>query len=122
MKRKICTMIIGVIFALNGYTQSNINVVRPLQGDLQPNVITMTSKHLASVDINLYSALRFQNIDLIKGEFTGENLTGKYFTLICKDIWNGEITEVDTIVSPKTYKTRGPTNTRRYYFVRFIMW
>gem|GEM_PF-4830187 len=100
-------MIIGVIFALNGYTQSNINVVRPLQGDLQPNVITMTSKHLASVDINLYSALRFQNIDLIKGEFTGENLTGKYFTLICKDIWNGEITEVDTIVSPKTYKTRG---------------
>ena len=106
MKKRICVTIIGVVFALQGYTQSNFNVERPLQ-ETKPNTFKMTSKPINSVDMNLASALRFLNMHLIQTEFTGENLTGKYFTIICKNIWNGEITDIDTIVSPKTFKSNG---------------
>ena len=112
-------MIIGVVFALNGYTQTNLNVVYPLQGDTQPNVIKLTTKHIAMDNMDLAAVLRFHNIDFIKGEFTGENLQGKYFTLICKNIWNGEITEVDTIVSARIFKNvfgRSPIQRETYTF------
>ena len=84
-------MIIGVLFALHGYAQTN--------------TVKVTTKYPENRD--LIYLLRFHGIDFIKNEFTGENLQGKYFTLRCKNIWNGEITKIDTIVSSELFKSIG---------------
>lgn len=43
--------------------------------------------------------LTFENIDKYKVEFTGDQIKGKNYSLIVKKLWDGKVTEIDTIIN-----------------------
>ena len=102
-QKRILMLLFAILIA--GVSFGQINVFTFGQND--PSIIKMTSRHIASDNRDLATVLRLFNADFTKSEFTGENLQSKYFTLICKNIWNGEITEIDTIISAKYFKSIG---------------
>lgn len=51
--------------------------------------------------------LMFQNIDYFRVKFIGEGLTGKYFSVYCKEMWDGEVRKIDTVVTAETQKRIG---------------
>lgn len=46
--------------------------------------------------------LDFQNIDFFTLKFSGKGLINKYFCLITKEMWNGKLKKVDTVLNSKT--------------------
>ena len=50
----------------------------------------------------LTNVLDFQNIDYFRVKFVGQKLKGKYFSMYCKEIWDGEVRKVDTLINSKT--------------------
>lgn len=43
--------------------------------------------------------LSFEGIDYYNVQFIGEKLKGRYFSLVLKELWDGKVTNIDTIVS-----------------------
>lgn len=48
------------------------------------------------------SILQFQNIDYFRVKFAGRKLKGKYFSMYCKEMWDGKLRKVDTLINSKT--------------------
>jgi hypothetical protein len=63
--------------------------------------IKMISEY-GSDNFEVTSILQFQNIDYFRVKFTGKNLKGKYFTMYCKEMWDGKLKTVDTLINSKT--------------------
>ena len=79
------TFFILLLFPVVGFSQSN-------------NEITMTTDY-GSDNQELQDILTFEKIDYYHVEFAGTNLKGKNFSLISKEVWNGEVTKIDTIAN-----------------------
>ncbi|SDT03626.1 hypothetical protein [Winogradskyella sediminis] len=60
--------------------------------------IKMTSEY-GSENQELQDIMNLENIDYYKVKFIGDDLKGKNFQLIVKEMWNGKIKEVDTVVN-----------------------
>lgn len=60
--------------------------------------IKMTTEY-GSKNPEIHDILTFDGIDYYKVQFIGEELKGKHFSLITKKLWDGKITEIDTIVN-----------------------
>ena len=65
------------------------------------------SSSLASNE-ELKDVLFFQQIDYYRVGFTGEDLGGKTFSLVAKEIWAGEIVAVDTIIDTSLNSNLSP--------------
>jgi hypothetical protein len=65
-----------------------------------PADIKMVSEY-GSTNAELTSILMFQNIDYFRVKFTGKNIKGKYFSMYCKEMWNGKLKKVDTLINSK---------------------
>lgn len=59
--------------------------------------IKMTSNFDAK-NIELFNLMDFQNIDYYQSNFTG-NIKNKHVAIISKEVWNGEITKIDTVIN-----------------------
>ncbi len=53
-------------------------------------------------DQELTNILGFQNIDYFRVKFNGQKLNGKYFSVYCTEMWDGEIRKIDTLINSKT--------------------
>lgn len=53
------------------------------------------------------NVLHFQNIDYYKTYITGHDLKSKYLSMVAKEIWNGELTRIDTMLNTKKYGVAG---------------
>jgi len=60
-----------------------------------------------SKDQELTRILKFQNIDYYNVKFTGQKLKGKYFSMYCKEIWDGEVRKIDTLINSKANSSVG---------------
>lgn len=61
--------------------------------------ITMTSTTVENLD--LADVLKFQNIYFYKIQFQGAGLVGKDYTIVAKEIWDGEVKATDTIFNSR---------------------
>ncbi|WP_228237926.1 hypothetical protein [Allomuricauda sp. M10] len=52
-----------------------------------------------STNQEIQDILSFEGIDYYHVQFIGEALKGKHVSIIAKKLWDGEITEIDTIVN-----------------------
>lgn len=52
-------------------------------------------------DKNIYEAFRFQGIEVINLRFSGENLKNKDYTILLKELNNGVLSNIDTLISTK---------------------
>lgn len=68
--------------------------------------INMISDY-GSENFEITNILQFQNIDYYRVKFTGQKIKGKYFSLICKEMWNGKLSKVDTILNSKSNQRVG---------------
>jgi hypothetical protein len=70
-------------------------------GQMEPADIKMISEY-GSNNSETTSILQFQNIDYFRVKFVGKNLKEKYFAMYCKEIWDGKVKKVDTLIDSKT--------------------
>ncbi len=56
----------------------------------------------------LHDVLTFEGIDNYNVQFIGEELSGKHFSIIVKNLWDGRITKIDTIVNTANMKGMPP--------------
>ena len=61
--------------------------------------IKMTSTTTDNAD--LLNLLRFQEVHLHKIHFRGESLVGKHYTIVVKEMWNGELKRTDTLINTR---------------------
>jgi len=75
--------------------------------------IKMTTEYIQSEE--LQDVLMFEGIEYFTIQFTGDSLIGRDIMLVSKEIWNGDITEIDTIVNSaqNKYVTKLDTDTFR---------
>ncbi len=59
----------------------------------------MMSAQYASADTDMSDLLAFEKIDYFKVQFSGDDLIGKNYKLIVKEIWQGTITQTDTLIN-----------------------
>lgn len=59
--------------------------------------IVMTTKGPESEELGYL--MRFQGIDYFDADFQGSELVGKDYLFLVKEIWNGEIRKIDTLVN-----------------------
>ncbi|MDQ3395541.1 MAG: hypothetical protein M3512_15730 [Bacteroidota bacterium] len=90
MKHLILTIIISSI------THLVSGQVNPSTADLK-----MISE-FGSENSEVTNILQFQNIDYYRVKFAGQKLKGKYFSLYCKEMWDGEVRKVDTLINSKS--------------------
>lgn len=50
-------------------------------------------------DKSLSQLLQFQNIEMYNVKFEGEALKGKNYYIVAKEIWNGKIKSIDTLIN-----------------------
>jgi hypothetical protein len=62
--------------------------------------IKMISEY-GSKNSEVTNILQFQNIDYFRVKFVGRKLKGKYFTMYCKEMWDGKVKNIDTLVNSK---------------------
>jgi hypothetical protein len=91
MKHSILTIILLSV-SLFGYGQ-----IKSTTADAD---IKMQSRS-GSKNSELANILQFQNIDYYDVRFIGQKLKGKYFSVYCKEIWNGEVRKIDTLLNSK---------------------
>lgn len=58
--------------------------------------IKMITKNVQSEELS--NLLNFEDINYYRVIFTGDSLKGKDFSIVSKEIWNGIVTKVDTII------------------------
>ncbi|MEO1033786.1 MAG: hypothetical protein AAFX55_20555 [Bacteroidota bacterium] len=58
----------------------------------------MTAEY-SSKNSDLRDILSFEKIDFFRINFTGTELVGKDYSLIAKEIWNGKVSNIDTLVN-----------------------
>ena len=61
------------------------------------------------------SLLLFQNIDYHKVKFIGNGLSSKYFTVLVKEMWDGEVKKIDTLINSKVNKKMGTIGSDTLY-------
>jgi len=64
--------------------------------------IKMTTKNVQSDELS--DLLNFEDINYYNISFAGDSLIGKDYLIISKEIWNGVITKVDTIMDSSNNK------------------
>lgn len=69
----------------------------------QNSEIKMISKY-GSDNQEIQDILTFDGIDYYNVQIVGEELKGKHYSIIVKKIWDGEITEIDTIANSAKMK------------------
>jgi len=60
---------------------------------------------------DLYRMASWQGIHYEKAKFSGKELKGKYYYVVSKELWNGEIKNIDTLFNTKTNKYLGAIKT-----------
>lgn len=86
MKIKLSLLLILLIPTLS-FSQTFVN-----------EEIKMSATYSAE-DSDLRDILSFEKIDYFKINFTGKKLIGKNYSLIVKEIWDGNITNSDTLIN-----------------------
>ena len=86
MKTLILTLIVGLLFP------------RFMVGQIDENSIKMISEY-SSENLEIREILAFERIDYYKIAFVGSKLIGKDYSLVVKEIWNGEIKTNKTLIS-----------------------
>ncbi|WNJ20301.1 hypothetical protein [Pontibacter sp. G13] len=59
---------------------------------------------------DLMDLYTFQGIDYYQVMIAGKNLKGKEYSLIAKEIWNGELKQIDTLIHSPSTRMIGPLN------------
>lgn len=72
-----------------------------LFGQSDSSEIKMISEY-GSKNKEINNLLLFQNIDYYNVKFVGKDLKQKYFSVLAKEIWDGKIKNIDTIINSKT--------------------
>src|SRR5258706_2586891 len=78
-------------------------------GFSQSGAIKMISEY-GTKDQELSNVLDFQNIDYYNVKFIGAGLKHKFFSLIVKEMWDGRLTKLDTIINSKSNNKIGKIN------------
>ncbi|QGY46623.1 hypothetical protein GM418_24070 [Maribellus comscasis] len=60
--------------------------------------IKMTTEY-CSENPELQDILTFENIDYFKVKVTGKELKGKFFSLVVKELWDGQVSKTDTLIN-----------------------
>ena len=81
-----------IIFFL---TQTTYGQSKTVVADIQ-----MFSEY-GSKNAEVTNILQFQNIEYFRAKFAGENLKGKYFSMYCKEMWDGKVKKLDTLINSK---------------------
>lgn len=68
--------------------------------------IKMTA-HYGSDNQETTDILKFQNIDFHRVSFIGKGLKETYFSLVAKEIWDGKVKRIDTVINTKTRQKIG---------------
>jgi hypothetical protein len=68
--------------------------------------IKMISEY-GSNNFEVTNILQFQNIDYFRVKFVGRRLKGKYFMMYCKEMWDGKLKNIDTLINSKRNKRVG---------------
>ena len=90
MKHLILTIIISSITQLvSGQAKSSTADIKMIS-------------EFGSKNFEVTNILQFQNIDYFRVKFAGQKLKGKYFSMLCKEMWDGEVRKVDTLINSKT--------------------
>lgn len=97
MKKIILTIVLSLMYSLS-FSQK----------------IIMSTERVESSD--LQELLSFESIDYYKVLFTGKSLLGKDYLLVSKEIWNGVITKIDTIVDSSKNKRIPKINKETFGF------
>lgn len=71
--------------------------------------IKMVSEY-GSENAEVSNILVFQNIDYYQTSFTGKSVKNKHFVLLAKEMWDGEVSRIDTIVNTLSQGSRGKIN------------
>lgn len=79
------------------------------------NQIKMTSVY-SSDNSEIKDILMFENIDYYKLKFAGSELIGKDYSMIVKEIWNGKIKNIDTLVNSAKNNRLEKLNTHELEF------
>ena len=64
--------------------------------------VTMHSEY-GSKNREIAQLLEFQGIDQYRSSFNGESVKGRHFLLTVKSMWDGELTNTDTIINTVQY-------------------
>ena len=75
----------------------------------RPAEIKMVSEY-GSENAEVSNILEFQNIDFYQTSFIGESVKNKHFIILAKEMWDGEISRIDTIVNTLSQGDRGKIN------------
>jgi len=65
--------------------------------------IRMISEY-SSENTEIKDLFIFENIDYYKLTFVGKELKGKYFSIVVKEYWDGELTRIDTLTNTAKYE------------------
>ncbi len=87
--KKLCELLLSGMLSL---------VALGAFGQKQNSSIQMLSDY-SSDNPDLRDLLFFEGIDYYKIKFVGAALAGKDYVLVAKEIWNGEIKKIDTLVN-----------------------
>lgn len=74
-----------------------------LYGQIIPQSIILNSERSSDNEV-INDMLDLDNIDYYRFTFSGEGLIDKQYLLTVKELWNGEITMIDTIMNSSKYK------------------
>lgn len=67
------------------------------QTEESKSIIKMKTES-GSENQELQDIINFEKIDYYKTEFIGADLKGKHYSLVVKEIWNGKVKHIDTIL------------------------
>lgn len=70
---------------------------------LEDGKINMTTTYGSKIP-ELRDVLNFENIDYFNVQFSGNELKGKDYLLIVKELWDGEVKDTDTLVNTSENK------------------
>ena len=87
------------LFLLCVFLGSNLAVSQSKQAPIR-----MTSEY-SSENGELKDLFIFQKIDYYKLAFVGKELKGKYFSIVVKEYWDGELTRIDTLTNTAKYES-----------------
>ncbi|WP_318343933.1 hypothetical protein [Flagellimonas baculiformis] len=59
----------------------------------------------------LSDLMRFENIDFYQVQFIGDKINSKDYQLICKEIWDGNVKSIDTLLNTKDFQGFPKTET-----------
>jgi Fe-S cluster biosynthesis and repair protein YggX len=77
-------------------------VLMILSNILHSQDVIMISEY-SSENPELSDLLAFEKIDFYKVKFIGKDIGKKDYSLVCKEIWNGDIKRIDTLINTTKY-------------------